>query len=65
MNKFMPAIILLLLLTLSFGCAAGKVGNDTPLERLKAEVDHLIADPAFASASWGVYIEAPDTREVL
>ena len=65
MNRIMLPIVLLLFLTLFFSCAASGVRNDTPLNRLKAEIDYLIADPAFASATWGVYIESPDKREVL
>ena len=65
MKKLMLPTVLLLFLTLFFGCAASGVRNDTPLGRLKAEIDHLISDPAFASATWGVYIESPDKREVL
>ena len=65
MNKFKLYTISLLLSTLSISCAANRVRDDTPSGRLKAEIDHLIADPAFASATWGVYIESPDKREVL
>ncbi|MCH7495884.1 MAG: D-alanyl-D-alanine carboxypeptidase/D-alanyl-D-alanine-endopeptidase, partial [Candidatus Marinimicrobia bacterium] len=65
MNRIMLPTVLLVFLTLFFSCAASGVRNDIPLNRLKAEIDHLIADPAFASATWGVYIESPDTREVL
>ena len=65
MNKFIITAISVLPLILSLSCAANRVTNDTPLGRLKAEIDHLIADPSFASATWGVYIESPDKREVL
>ncbi len=52
-------------MTISVGCAASGVSLNTPEARLKAEIDHLLADPAFASATWGVYIESPDKREVI
>jgi len=55
----------MLFLTLLSGCAAKLAHPDTTLGRLRTEIDHLLNDPAFASATWGVYIELPDKREVL
>ncbi|MCH8289367.1 MAG: D-alanyl-D-alanine carboxypeptidase/D-alanyl-D-alanine-endopeptidase [Candidatus Marinimicrobia bacterium] len=65
MDRFKLSLVSIIIMTISVGCAAGGVSLNTPEARLKAEIDHLLADPAFASATWGVYIESPDKREVL
>ena len=65
MNKSKFTFLILLLLTILSGCAAKMAHPDTPLGNLRTEIDQLLNDPAFASATWGIYIEAPDKREVL
>ena len=65
MDRFKRSMLLFTVMTITVGCAAGGAGLNTPQARLKGEIDHLLADPAFASATWGVYIESPDKREVI
>lgn len=65
MNKLEITLLIILLITLFSGCAAQMAHPDTPLGNLRTEIDQLLNDPAFASATWGVYIEIPDKREVL
>ncbi len=36
-----------------------------PLDRLRAEFDDILADPAFANAHWGVMVQSVETGEVL
>jgi len=65
LNKLKFGLFIILLLTLLTGCAAQMGHPDTPLGDLQTEIDLLVNDPSFASATWGIYIEAPDKREVL
>ena len=37
----------------------------TPTDRLRAEFDEILADPAFANAHWGVMVQSVETGEVL
>ncbi len=59
MKNIKLLFISLLLLTVSFSCAANSVVNDTPRSRLKAEIDHLISDPAFGSVKAMAVITSP------
>lgn len=36
-----------------------------PQDRLRAEFDEILADPAFANAHWGVMVQSVETGEVL
>ena len=36
-----------------------------PRDRLRAEFDEILADPAFANAHWGVMVQSVETGEVL
>jgi D-alanyl-D-alanine carboxypeptidase/D-alanyl-D-alanine-endopeptidase (penicillin-binding protein 4) len=36
-----------------------------PVDRLRAEFDQILADPAFANAHWGVMVQSVETGEVL
>ena len=36
-----------------------------PVDRLRAEFDDILADPAFANAHWGVMVQSVETGEVL
>jgi D-alanyl-D-alanine carboxypeptidase/D-alanyl-D-alanine-endopeptidase (penicillin-binding protein 4) len=36
-----------------------------PVDRLRAEFDEILADPAFANAHWGVMVQSVETGEVL
>ena len=65
MNKMNFRSLIILLILLFSGCASNMGHPDTPLGNLRFEIDLLVNDPAFASATWGVYIETPDNREVL
>ena len=37
----------------------------SPVDRLRAEFDEILADPAFANAHWGVMVQSVETGEVL
>ena len=36
-----------------------------PQDRLRAEFEEILADPAFANAHWGVMVQSVETGEVL
>jgi len=42
-----------------------QVVETEPVDRLRAEFDEILADPAFANAHWGVMVQSVETGEVL
>ncbi|MCH7619419.1 MAG: hypothetical protein IH880_06585, partial [Candidatus Marinimicrobia bacterium] len=55
MNKINFRLLIIFLIMLFSGCAANMGHPDTPLGNLRSDIDLLVNDPAFASATWGVY----------
>lgn len=41
------------------------VAEPRPLEDLRAEIDEILADPAFLNAHWGVMVQSVETGQVL
>ncbi len=64
-KKLLPLIVLPLLWVLSCAPSARQMQPALPVDRLRAELDYLFNDRAFANAHWGVAIQSLRNGEFL